>query len=58
MISNISIVGTLKPRKISAPGPGWAWHLKNRIRPSFWLGWVAVRLAHGLTALTLSLIHI
>ncbi len=52
MISDISIGGTLKPRKISAQGPGFAWHLSNRLRPSFWLGWVAVRLARALTWLT------
>lgn len=27
-------------------GPGFWWHFRNRVRPSFWLGWLAVKLAY------------
>jgi hypothetical protein len=42
----------MKARKISAPGPGLAWQIRNKIRPSFWLGWLAVEAAKLLTRLT------
>jgi hypothetical protein len=33
-------------------GPGFWWQFKNRIRPSFWLGWLAVHLAWLLSKTT------
>lgn len=52
MIGNMNVSGQIVARKITPPGPGLGWHIRNRLRPSFWLGWLAVQMAHGLTALT------
>lgn len=52
MIGKLDMGGTVTARKITPPGPGLWWQLRNKLRPSFWLGWLAVTLAHGLTALT------
>lgn len=52
MIGKLQMGGKVTARKITPPGPGLWWQLRNKVRPSFWLGWLAVQLAHGLTALT------
>lgn len=33
-------------------GPGLAWHVRNRLRPGYWLGYIAVFLAKAFSALT------
>lgn len=52
MISNIPLAGTMKPHKINRRTPGFTWRFANAIRPSYWLGWLAVVMANGLTKLT------
>lgn len=44
--------GELRTRKITPPGPGVGWHLRNRTRWSYILGWFTHRLAHAFTRLT------
>lgn len=50
--SNLDLSGNVKARLIQAPVPGLSWKLSNTLRRSFLFGWVATRLARGLTALT------
>ena len=52
MISNIPASGNIAFRKNPRRTPGFAWHLRNSLRPSFWLGWLAVIAARWLTKLT------
>lgn len=52
MIANMNMNGQMVARKLTPPGPGLGWHLRNRLRPGFWLGWLYVQLAHAVTALT------
>lgn len=45
--------GSLKNQVIKGQvGPGLSWHLKNRIRPGYWGGWLAVKAAKALTKIT------
>lgn len=44
--------GKLGVKKISPPGPGLRWHLQNRLRWSWVLGWLGWHAAQVLTALT------
>lgn len=44
--------GKLGVKKIAPPGPGLRWHLQNRLRWSWVLGWLGWHAAHLLTALT------
>lgn len=44
MISNLNMAGGVTVRKLYKKAP-WAWHLRNRVRPSYWGGWLAVRAA-------------
>ncbi|MCB0109758.1 MAG: hypothetical protein KDE53_27740 [Caldilineaceae bacterium] len=32
-------------KKFRRPGPGLVWHLRNRLRPSYWLGWLFTHMA-------------
>lgn len=52
MLGNISIGGELVARKIGPPLAPIGWRIRNALRPGFWLGWLAVRAATGLTNLT------
>lgn len=44
--------GKLTVKHIRPPGPGVAWHLRNRLRWEWVLGWLGWHMARGLTALT------
>lgn len=44
--------GKLMVKHIRPPGPGVAWHLRNRLRWEWVLGWLGWHMARGLTALT------
>ncbi len=37
--------GVLTMNKAAVPGPGIGWHIKNRVRPAFWFGWLVNLLA-------------
>lgn len=50
--SKLAIGGNLKTKVIRAPGPGLLWHLKNRLRVSYILGWLMVTLAKVFSKLT------
>lgn len=52
MNSSTSFSGQLKTRVIKAPGPGLAWRLRNTLRWSFILGWLAVTAARLFSWLT------
>jgi len=45
MQSDIGLSGNLQVRKISAPGPGLRWKLRNSLRWSFFWGWLVNMLA-------------
>jgi hypothetical protein len=51
-VGDVAIRGQVKARKIAAPGPGWAWKLRNGLRWMFLWGWVSNLLARGLSAVT------
>ena len=52
MNARMSMGGALVARKISAPGPGLAWHLRNRTRASYLYGIVFNWLAKQFSKLT------
>lgn len=52
MNARMSMGGVLVARKISAPGPGLAWHLRNRTRASYLYGIVFNWLAKQFSKLT------
>jgi hypothetical protein len=52
MDSRLLIAGRVFAQKTSAKGPGMLWRLRNGLRPAYWLGWLAVQMAHLLTGLT------
>lgn len=52
MNARMNMGGALIARKISAPGPGLAWHLRNRTRASYLYGFVFNWLAKQFSKLT------
>lgn len=42
--------GKLGVKKVTPPGPGLRWHLQNRLRWSWVVGWLGWHAAHALTA--------
>lgn len=52
MINQTAASGHLVARKVTPSGPGFWWHLRNRTRPSYWLGWLFVLFAKMLTKVT------
>lgn len=52
MIGNTTFGGGLAIKKITPPGPGLGWHLRNRLRPSYLYGRLYNWLARQFTALT------
>lgn len=50
--SSVSMSGALSVKKITPAGPGIWWHIQNRTRRGYWLGWLAVRLARLFSRLT------
>lgn len=52
MIGNLNLGGGLTVRKISRKQAPVSWTLRNRMRPAFWLGWMAVQMARLLTRVT------
>lgn len=51
MIGQLTTRGDLAVRKLSTQ-PSWGWHFRNRSRPGYWLGWLAVRAAIAFSWLT------
>lgn len=49
MFSSLAPRGHVTLRRVAPNGPGLRYHLRNRLRPAFWLGWLAVQLARLLT---------
>lgn len=52
MIGNANFAGSLAIKKITPPGPGFWWHLKNRTRWTFIIGLLYNWLAKQFSALT------
>lgn len=52
MNSSMALGGKLAARKITPPGPGLAWHVRNRTRLSYLYGWLFNWLAKRFTKLT------
>lgn len=52
MQSELGMNGRLGVKKISPPGPGVAWKLRNNTRPDFVWGWLANKTARALSAVT------
>lgn len=50
--SDVRMNGSLSVRKVTPPGPGLVWHLRNRLRRGYWLGWFYVQLAKIFSQLT------
>lgn len=50
--SSLAPSGQLVAKKITPPGPGFLWHLKNRTRASYLYGWLFNRMAKAFTGLT------
>lgn len=48
----IGVSGTVRPQVIRAAGPGWRWRLRNALRPSFVIGWLAYLLARPFARVT------
>lgn len=51
MISKLMPSAKLEIKRLNV-GPGAWWHVRNRVRPSFWLGWLAVIAAKLFTKTT------
>ena len=51
-MNNVSMRGILKAKITRAPGPGLAWHLRNRLRWSFIWGWLTTWLAKIFSKIT------
>jgi len=49
---NMALGGSMTAKKVGAVGPGFAWHLRNRMRRSYWLGWFYAQLAYLFNRLT------
>lgn len=52
MNGSTTFTGNLMAKKITPPGPGWAWHVRNRTRASYLYGIVFNWLAKQFTKLT------
>jgi len=51
MFGNIKLGGGVTARHIKNK-LGWRWQIRNRLRPAYWLGWLAVRVAIAFSRLT------
>lgn len=49
---SLGFAGTLSVKKIRRPGPGIAWHLRHRVRPSYWLGLLFFHMARLFSRMT------
>lgn len=52
MQGEMRMSGNVGVKKITPPGPGLRWHLRNRLRGEYIHGWLGWQMAKGLTALT------
>lgn len=52
MNSSMTLGGKMTARKITPPGPGFWWHVRNRTRPSYLYGWLFNWLAFLFTKVT------